>query len=114
MPKKKEKKLARHIVRVGFQKGELTLNPYHVQAQRGETIAWVLNKGRVAPFAVVMPTFAPPLGWCCRSKKGNVIKAKVRENAVPGIYPYAVCLCDGDKLLVVDPDIIVPPPKGGR
>lgn len=103
-----------HVIKVGLKKGELTLSRHSVVVGIGDTITWTLTKGRVAPFAVIVPSFVPPLSWSCKAKKGHEIKGKVRKSAVPGIYPYAVSLCDGDKLLVVDPDIIIPPPKGGR
>jgi hypothetical protein len=101
-----------HIVTIGLVKGQLGLSRPSLSVARGDTITWVLAKRKIAPFAVIIPSFTPPLYWACKAKKGNTIRGTVRRNAIAGIYPYAVALWDGEKLFVCDPDIIVPPPKG--
>jgi len=101
-------------VRIAEDKLKLGKSEYSIAVGKGDTITWTLDCGGAAHFAVLLPSFHSPLTWCCKAKKGKVIKGKVRKSALPGVYPYGLCVFDGARLRVLDPDIIVTPPKGGR
>jgi hypothetical protein len=79
----------------------------------GDRITWKL-RNKLSYF-VMIKAYVSPLDISYDTKpQGGEIKAKVLENAVPGIYAYAVGAFDGEELLIDDPDIIIRPPDGRR
>lgn len=80
----------------------------------GDTIKWTF-KDPAAPFSVVIKALVSLLDWSSMTAAGgDEIVGVVRLDAAPGLYPYAFSAVCGGQLLVDDPDIILPPPKGGR
>jgi plastocyanin len=75
----------------------------------GDTITWKLKNK--FPYGIVIKALVSPLDWSYKmTGKGEVITAKVRMTAAPGLYPYGVGAFDGEELLFDDPEIIVRPP----
>ncbi len=103
-----------HTVTVKVEGKKVTCDKPYVIAHREEMIEWRIDKE--LPFAVVVKAHHSPLHWAAHAAPGvgKPLVVKVRKDAVPGLYPYALCVCVGSTLVVVDPDIIVPVPKGGR
>lgn len=103
-----------HKVRVGVQRGRLVCEPGSVYADRGDKIVWSFEPSRT--YCVIVKAFAGPLNWdyFVVSKGRGWIEAVVSRDAKDGYYPYALVAVEGERLLVVDPDIIIPPPRGGR
>lgn len=103
-----------HAVKVSVVGRTIVYDKPCLIAYRGDTIAWTLEGG--LPFAVVVKALHTPLAWASHAapKGGKPLEVKVRKDAVPGVYPYAFCVCVRDTLVVDDPEIIIPPPKGGR
>ena len=102
----------KHTVTVTVVGKKITYNKPCIQASRGDTIEWVLEGG--IPFAVVVKARHTPLAWAFRAaaKNAKSLEVRVREDAVPGVYPYAFCICVRDTLVVDDPEIIIQPPRG--
>ncbi len=102
----------RHTVKVTVKGRTISYDKPQIVAKRGETIEWVINDE--IPFAVVVRARHSPLAWACRvaPRGGKPLEVKVREDAMPGVYPYAFCVCVRDTLVVDDPEIIIPPPRG--
>ena len=91
----------------------ITYNRHCVHARRGDTITWEIDGGRA--FAVIVKAFESPLDEGFKvSERGEAISMTVLPDAKPGFYPYSLCIVDGHGLLVDDPEIIIPTPKGGR
>ncbi|GEM_PF-2060106 len=101
-------------VKILVKDGTVKCDPFTIGVNGGDTIVWELKGKESRPLSIIVKCFVSPLSWGYKVKKGRVIRVAVRRNAVRGIYPYAVCVCDGDDLLVADPEIIVPKPKGGK
>lgn len=103
-----------HDVTVSIAAGKITLTPCCIHAGRGDVIRWHVDRHR--PHAVIVKSWAAPLNWdyFTLRRGGETIEAVVAPDAKPGYYPYAVVAPDGDALLVADPEIIIPPPRGGR
>lgn len=103
----------RHKVKATVVGRKITYDKPAIIASRGEIIEWTLDGG--LPFAVVVKAPCSPLAWAAHAApKNKPLEVRVRKDAVPGVYPYAFCVCVRDTLVVDDPDIIIPPPKGGR
>jgi len=104
-----------HMVHVWIERKKLKYSAHCVHANFGDTITWTLMR-RGAPFAIIVKSFESPLEWNYAVSRGRetTISATVRRDAKPGYYPYAVCVADDGGLIVDDPEIIVPPPRGGR
>ncbi len=102
----------RHEVKVTVVGKKITYNKPCIIAARGEIIEWTIDPA--LPFAVVVKAHHSPLARAAyvAPKKGNPLEVKVKKDAVPGLYPYALCVCVGDTLVVEDPDIIIKPPNG--
>jgi plastocyanin len=103
-----------HTVKVKVDGRKVTCEKPIVIAYRGEEIEWMIDEKQ--PFAVVVKAHHSPLQWAAHAAPGagKPLVVKVRKDAVPGYYPYALCVCAGSTIVVVDPEIIIPPPKGGR
>lgn len=83
-----------------------------ILARPGDTIEWSLDKD--LPFGIIIKAVISPLdAGSYTAQAGNTIQAVVREDASPGYYPYAMTVSNGQEIIVVDPEIIVRPPKGG-
>lgn len=81
----------------------------------GDTIKWTLKDKEASPFSIVIKALVSPLDWSSKSAAGgDEIVGIVQPGADPGLYPYAFSAFIKDQLLVDDPEIIIPPPKGGR
>ena len=107
-------KPVRHA-RISFKRGRLVCSPPTIRADRGDTIAWTISRNY--PFGIFIKSSITPLGHHAylTSLKPNakkVILAQVSPFAPSGCYPYAIGAYDGKKVLILDPDIIVPKPKG--
>ena len=102
----------KHTVKVTVVGRTISYEKPQIRAERGDTIEWVINDE--IPFAVVVRARHSPLAWACHvaPKGGKPLEVRVREDAVPGVYPYALCVCVRDSLVIDDPEIIIPPPKG--
>ena len=94
--------------------GNLHYDRCCVHAHPGQVIRWHLD-GRHA-FAVIIKAFEGPLGWGYKTAdRGETeIQGVVAHDARPGFYPYTLVAVHEDRLLVADPEIIIPPPRGGR
>ena len=103
-----------HDVTVSIAAGTITITPCCIHAGRGDVIRWRVDRSR--PYAVIIKAWAGPLNWdyFALRRGGDTIQAVVAPDAKPGFYPYALVAPDGDALLVADPEIIIPPPRGGR
>lgn len=78
----------------------------------GDTIKWRFKTDE-APFSVVIKALVSPLDWSSMTSADKAeIVGVVQPGAYPGLYPYAFSAFIGDQLLVDDPEIIIPPPKG--
>jgi|GEM_PF-1107737 len=78
----------------------------------GDMIKWrLLNKYH---YGIVIKATVSPLDWSYKTTgPGMEIIARVKEDAVPGIYLYGFGAFSGKELLFDDPELIVRPPKGG-
>jgi|WetSurMetagenome_2_1015567.scaffolds.fasta_scaffold1226290_1 hypothetical protein len=104
-----------HVVVVRVEPGGiLRYDKCCVHAMPGDTISWHLDGARA--WSVIVKAFEGPLGWghWVAAKGERSIRAIVRPDAKPGFYPYTLVAVDGERLLVADPEIIIPPPHGGR
>ena len=101
----------KHTVTVKVVGRKITYDKPQVRAERGDMIEWILEG---IPFAVVVKARHTPLAWAFRAaaKNAKSLEVRVREDAVPGVYPYAFCICVRDTIVIDDPEIIIPPPKG--
>jgi len=115
--KRKPRKKGRpvHAVQVWIERKKLRYNKHCVHANFGDLITWTLMR-RGAPFAIIVKSLESPLEWnyAVSRRRQTTISARVKMDAKPGYYPYAVCVADSGGLIVDDPEIIVPPPRGGR
>ena len=102
----------KHTVTVKVAGRTISYDKPKICAERGDTIEWVINDE--IPFAVVVRARHSPLAWACHvaPKGGKPLEVRVREDAMPGVYPYAFCVCVRDTLVVDDPEIIIPLPRG--
>jgi hypothetical protein len=103
-----------HDVTVVVAAGKIAVTPCCIHAGRGDLIRWHVDGRR--PFAAIVKAWDGPLNWdfFTLDRGGTVIEAVIAPDAKPGFYPYALVAPDGDGLLVADPEIIIPVPKGGR
>jgi hypothetical protein len=103
-----------HTVTIKVEGKRVTCDKPCLIVYREEMIEWRIDKP--LSFAVVVKAHHSPLQWAAHAAPGagKPLVVKVRKDAVPGYYPYALCVCAGSTLVVVDPEIIIPPPKGGR
>lgn len=108
----------KHTVNVTVRGKKVSYDLYSVVASRGEMIEWKLDK--VRPFGIVVKDPESPLSWPVRrvhrvaAKGHRTLLAMVKSDALPGFYPYALCVWVDGTLVIDDPEIIIPPPKGGR
>ncbi|MBE3109537.1 MAG: hypothetical protein IMZ54_04900 [Acidobacteria bacterium] len=105
--------MAKHTVNVKIsERKKIEYDKHCVHVCGGDTITWKLDK--VRPFAIVVKAVNSPLDWgsAVLFKRNKTIVGRVREDAKPGYYPYALCAVDGGELLLDDPEIIVRRPDG--
>ncbi|MGZ5454695.1 MAG: hypothetical protein ACXWHJ_10750 [Candidatus Aminicenantales bacterium] len=102
----------KHTVEVKVVGRTISYNKPQIRAERGDTIEWVINDE--IQFAVVVRARHSPLAWACHvaPRGGKPLEVKVRQDAMPGVYPYALCVCVRDTLVIDDPEIIIPLPRG--
>jgi len=101
-----------HVVTVTVKGGAVTYDKPSIRVNGGDTIVWRLDGP--LPFGVVVKALDSPLDWASAvaPRPGLPLEARVRLDAAPGLYPYALCVCSGDMLVIDDPDFIIPPPRG--
>ncbi len=101
-----------HKVKIDFPYGKIIYDVEILAVRPGDTIEWEPQNN--FPFSVVIKAPLSPLdAGFYTADAGNVIRATVKADAMPGYYPYALSITDGTKIVVEDPDIIVRPPRGG-
>lgn len=113
-PRKKAGPRPRADVVVGVKLGRIACEPSCLYVNRGDKIVWRFDPGHA--YAVIIKVFAGPLDWdfaVVRRGAGR-LRAAVARDAKPGFYPYAVVAEVEGRLLVADPEIIIPPPRGGH
>ena len=100
-----------HRVLVGFGPGgKFFYEKDYVIVCPGDVIEWKIERDH--PFGIFVKADPSPLERSVyTAKRGGIIRARVREDARRGVYPYAVGVSDGEDIYVDDPDIIVRDPK---
>ncbi|MGQ9800643.1 MAG: hypothetical protein ACUVRL_03125 [Candidatus Saccharicenans sp.] len=99
-------------------KRKLVCLPEKVVLKPGEKIIWKWRGAKDFPFGVVIKSPYTPLTrhFYATSLKPGVekkIEAATLKCAPGGHYPYLVVAYVDNRILVVDPEIIVRPPKEG-
>jgi plastocyanin len=109
----KEVEMKTHLVEIELDRGKPKCVPDRIEVEQGDEIEW---KGKPDyPFGVFVVPFDSPLekAFHCAQKGELSIKVKVKGDALPGKYRYAVGTSNGKKFRSRDPEIIVVPPKRG-
>ncbi len=100
-----------HEVRARIKAKRIALpeDKEHLCVHRGDTITWRIEKD--VPFSVIIKSLVSPLDWSSKTAAaGQAIVGRVKKDAAPALYPYAICAVSEKELLVEDPEIIVLPP----